>query len=269
MEKIQDLEAQMPLNSISTDALETSQMPQVIPVRIRRCFSVPFQMDPEGPSIAWIQDLPSSFFGETSPLGFLETYPPQVFIAHEIGQKYPQSQTTLSIDFISCKPNHPPYSLALRLFEIFSKSINIFFPVLEQTSLESLLNSTYNMNESTQTSTKHEYELFYLVLAVSSFLSKRHDPGLGWLGEMWFKQATFDLDPLNNHSSKQSQLFLFQRTILISIYLLLSPKSGDIWRNLGFAIRIFFDLAHRSSMDGERDQHLFLILTRTLYCLER
>jgi hypothetical protein len=98
----------------------------------------------------------------------------------------------------------------------------------------------------------------------------KKDQNLLWLHICYvFEEATSQLDGTCEHSSIISNLYLLRRILLICMYLLLSPSTGDIWRNLGFAVRLYFDMAHRPT---EGDEELFdgqlHMLSRTIYCIE-
>ncbi|RSL88335.1 hypothetical protein CDV31_016077 [Fusarium ambrosium] len=79
---------------------------------------------------------------------------------------------------------------------------------------------------------------FFLVLAVSSRIGQVSQANLSSQAEAYFRSAVSDI------------------------------RSGDVWRHLGFAIRHFFDLAHRPSMEEDEFHDILCTLTRTLYCLE-
>ena len=167
-----------------------------------------------------------------------------------------------------CNEGLPPIAVATRLFGIFARSVNVFFPVVENSSLERIIHIAYN-SEGVEGCDQNR-QLFFTILAIASLVAKRSNPNLPFFAGEYLQQAAWNLnDESCDHSSKTSQIFIFQRTLLVSIYLLLSPSSGDIWRNLGFAIRLFFDLSHRSFVEGDEELLLFHMLTRTLYCLER
>ncbi|CAM1508650.1 Fc.00g054980.m01.CDS01 [Cosmosporella sp. VM-42] len=162
--------------------------------------------------------------------------------------------------------NRPPVSVAMGLFHLFSRSANTFFPVMDVSSVEDVLSYCYG--NDIDTAFRHRHEIFYLILAIASQIAKRDDSVLGACANAYFKKAVSQLSTTCEHSSRSENIFLLQRTLLITVYLLLSPGSGDIWRTLGFAIRLFLDLSHRPSMDEDEDHYLFCLLTRTLYCLE-
>lgn len=164
-------------------------------------------------------------------------------------------------------PGLPSIAVATGLFDIFARSVNVFFPVVESLSLERILQIAYR-SEDVEDSDQNR-QLFFSILAIAALVAKRNDPSLPSLARAYFEQAAWRYNVACDHSSKANQVFIFQRTLLISIYILLSPSSGDIWRNLGFAIRLFFDLSHRSFVEGDAELRLFHMLTRTLYCLER
>ncbi|KAM5362855.1 hypothetical protein ACJZ2D_012304 [Fusarium nematophilum] len=161
--------------------------------------------------------------------------------------------------------NRPPMPVALGPFHLFSRSANAFFPILEPDSLGTVVSQAYADENS---GSEGSHTIFYLVLAIGSSIAKRNEPVLGSWAESFFHKATAHLDTTCDHSSRPFNILVLQRTLLICVYLLISPSSGDIWRHLGFAIRLFFDLSHRPSEDEDKHHSLFCTLTRTLYCLE-
>ncbi|KAM5350416.1 hypothetical protein ACJ41O_006921 [Fusarium nematophilum] len=165
-----------------------------------------------------------------------------------------------------CRDRRIKCRLALGPFHLFSRSANAFFPILEPDSLGTVVSQAYADENS---GSEGSHTIFYLVLAIGSSIAKRNEPVLGSWAESFFHKATAHLDTTCDHSSRPFNILVLQRTLLICVYLLISPSSGDIWRHLGFAIRLFFDLSHRPSEDEDKHHSLFCTLTRTLYCLER
>ncbi|KAH8887191.1 hypothetical protein GQ53DRAFT_328240 [Thozetella sp. PMI_491] len=163
--------------------------------------------------------------------------------------------------------NRPDLSTVLRLFAVFQKSVHVWYPVMNDDSLQSLLSCCHN--EPVDSCLDNNQELFYLILAISSQLSKRAEPWIGFTPAAYFDKATSHVDTSCNHSSGSSTLHMMQRSLLICIYLLLSPGGGDIWRNLGFAIRLYFDMSHgRFENINDLDEGHLAMLARTLYCIE-
>jgi hypothetical protein len=166
-------------------------------------------------------------------------------------------------DFANIDP--PPKEVALCLSSLFSRSINTFYPTMKDEQLEHIMAAPYDRNGSM---TGHDQELFYLILAISSQLAKGSNQSRDLNPEAYLRKATSLMERSHHRWLHVDQLFLLQRTLLISIYLLLCPGSGDIWRNLGFAIRMYFDLAHRPLETDDMDDGLMDMLCRTVYCLE-
>ena len=188
--------------------------------------------------------------------------------------KTPQSLKT-AINLGSC-PDHiypipdatlPPFSVAEGLFRLFSRSANVFFPVLETTMLDQILSTAYRSDS--EESIKPTLDLFYLILAIAALTGKRNGPSTATQARSWFLKATSSMSTQCDHSSLLENIILLQRTLLMCVFLLLSPGSGDLWRHLGYAIRHFFDLSHRPLTEEEEYGHLICTLTRTLYYLER
>jgi hypothetical protein len=211
----------------------------------------------------------TSFFGPWSSLGLLTTLirrKPLLNSTQRI-QAAPEMADPVSLGVMVPQIDRPPISVASALFGLFSISANAFFPILDPSSLGQVISQCYDTDPGSRFG--HAQELFYLILAISTVIAKRNEPVLAAWSNAYFDKATILLDTNCDHSSRHANISLLQRTLLICVYLLLSPKSGDIWRHLGFAIRLFFDLSHRPSMDEDEDDSLFCTLTRTLYCLER
>jgi hypothetical protein len=161
----------------------------------------------------------------------------------------------------------PPMSTAISLFQLFTRSANVFYPILQPAKLDEILAQCYANNDRyVKTDTR---EFFFLVLAVSSRIGQVGQANPSTQAEGYFRSAISEMSTTCNHASRAENIALLQRTLLICLYLLLSPGSGDVWRHLGFAIRHFFDLAHRPSMEEDEFHDILCTLTRTLYCLER
>ncbi|KAH8173715.1 amidase domain-containing protein [Sarocladium implicatum] len=160
----------------------------------------------------------------------------------------------------------PPISTAVSLCQLFARSANVFYRIMDQPTLDGILSYCYSNNQRDSHDGTHE--ILYLVFAIASVIGKRSDPGLAAQAESYFAKATSRMSTTCDHSSRDANIMLLQRTLLICIYLRLKPGSGDVWRHLGFAIRHFFDLAHRPSMEEDKYHDTLCTLTRTLYCLE-
>lgn len=161
----------------------------------------------------------------------------------------------------------PEVSNTSALFAVFYRSIHVWYPVMSDDALQKLL-SCFS-TEPFGSSLSPNQELSYLILAISAQLTKRAEPHSGFTAAAYFKKATSDIDTSCDHSSGSQTLHMMQRTLLICLYLLLSPGEGDIWRNLGFAIRLYFDMSHGrfENLDSLDEGHLAM-LARTLYCIE-
>lgn len=155
----------------------------------------------------------------------------------------------------------PPRPNAEALVKIFARSVNIFYPTMHSHALDEMLLAAYDFPESFAGT--FEERIFHLVIAIALQLTRRDDTSVGFTPNVYFRKAVY------GYYSNTSQVLLLQENLLICIYLLLSPRSGDIWRNLGFSVRVYFDLGHHPSDDVDPDEQLAPLLFRTLYCLER
>ncbi|KAH6647875.1 hypothetical protein BKA67DRAFT_400050 [Truncatella angustata] len=160
----------------------------------------------------------------------------------------------------------PSVSVAVSLFRLYARSVNIFFPILEASVLDRMI-SQYSENNG-EGLVGRSRELFYLILAVATLICKRNEPTLATNANSHFLKAISIMSTDCDHSSMSENITLLQRTLLICVYLLLSPESGDIWRHLGFAIRHFLDLSHGRLREEDELYQVFCKLSRTIYCLE-
>ncbi|KPM38688.1 hypothetical protein AK830_g7887 [Neonectria ditissima] len=252
--------AVMPQRSLPDDPSRTPPRAILVPTpcALDQSASLPYEQTRFAPS--------KSFFGPWSSLGFLAT----VMKRRPLWNSTRTIQTAFEmfepVSISTLTPHHrPPMSVASGLFGLFSMSANTFFPILDASSLKGIISECYDAGDDARFG--HTQELFYLILAIAATIA-RNEPVLAAWSKAYFDKAINQLDPSCDHSSRHANISLLQRTLLICIYLLLSPESGDIWRHLGFAIRLFFDLSHRPSLDKDEDDSLFCTLTRTLYCLE-
>lgn len=207
-----------------------------------------------------------SFFGPRTLLGSLRALfqrMPDYKIPGALKQAA-SIRRSLQFDIQSPRVDLPSSTIS-SLLHLFSTSAHAFFPILDETTLETMIASVYDMESYF---TQDDHGILYLVLAIASSVVKRSEPTFAYWAPLFFKQAIEKATIVSNHS-RSDNIALFQRTLLICVYLLLNPEAGDIWRNLGFAIRLFLDLSHRPSDDEVEDHHLFCMLTRSLYCLER
>lgn len=209
------------------------------------------------------------FFGVTSHLASIcSVFNPATVLAPETreGQlcaaKYFGSSTsTLPV---GC----PDESTASRLFAVFYGSVHMWYPVMDDETLQKLLSRCHMEAEVSPLTA--DLELSYLILAISRQLTKKSEPQLDFTAATYFQKATADVDTSCDHSSGSETIHMMQRSLLICIYLLLSPGQGDIWRNLGFAIRLYFDMSHgRFENLNSLDEGHLTMLARTLYCIER
>uniref|UniRef100_A0A8H7K7I6 Zn(2)-C6 fungal-type domain-containing protein n=1 Tax=Bionectria ochroleuca TaxID=29856 RepID=A0A8H7K7I6_BIOOC len=222
-----------------------------------RCMGWPEQHD-EGKSS-------HHFFGPWSSLGCLRehliNYPswelPLMLGASQTGE----NENTPGFEF-----KRFPVSVELSLVLLYTRSANTFFPILDEYCLQRIY-ASYR-GEGTELNFDGNQDIIYLVVAIACQVRKKKEVSFACWATLYFDQALSNLDTTCDHSSRPRNIQLLQRTLLICVYLILSPSSGDVWRHLGFGIRLFFDLSHLPSEDEDKDHDLFCMLTRTLYTLE-
>ncbi|CAH0053871.1 unnamed protein product [Clonostachys solani] len=235
--------------------------------------SVPSKDGPEtsrgtSTSSKWITNTDHIFFGVSSHLASITspTLPLTNSHSETLGSEPNAGWTSGSLISTAQIAGPPDLSIATRLFAVFSKSVHVWYPIMNDESLQSLLLCC--STETLDPCSDQKLELFYLVLAIASLLTKRAEPLLSSTPAAYFNRAISNADTNCDHSSGPSTLHMMQRSLLICIYLLLSPGSGDIWRNLGFAIRLHFDMSHGRSENMYLDEGHHTMLARTLYCIE-
>ncbi|KAH8667049.1 hypothetical protein BX600DRAFT_285340 [Xylariales sp. PMI_506] len=209
-----------------------------------------------------------SFFGISSHLSCISPVLSPLARLTPMSLSYePDAIPSVNINTLTNQVPHCASSTVLHLFATFSRSAHIWYPVMDDASLNNLLSSS--AIDRLGSALDHAHELIFLILAIGSQLTKRAEHCVSFTSIAYFERATAHLDTTCEHSSTSSNLYLLQRTLLICIYLLLTPSAGDIWRNLGFAVRLYFDLSHRPAETSDpRDTSQLCMLSRTLYCLE-
>ncbi|KAK1460570.1 hypothetical protein CCUS01_08918 [Colletotrichum cuscutae] len=206
------------------------------------------------------------FFGPWSSLGCLRDQ-----LQHKASYKLPCTAMRNTIPTFSFQSlvsfQSLPESLAAPIFNLFSRSVNTFFPIFQPQTLNNILTTYYHPNAVPPC--PHNTPLFNLIIALGAQISSKSTPSLFALAEHHFQNAISSLPITCAHASRTENVSLLQRTLLICVYTLLQPSAGDVRRHLGFAIRLFLDLSHRPSMEEDEDHGVFCMLTRTLYTLER
>ncbi|KAG9234312.1 fungal-specific transcription factor domain-containing protein [Amylocarpus encephaloides] len=161
--------------------------------------------------------------------------------------------------------NLPPYQVASALVKKFSHSVNLFYPTMPERELDELLSTAYDKPQEIRGT--FEEQTLLIILGIASRLMRWSYHDSLSASNAYFQQGMSE-DQIMHEKTSTSQVLLLQRSLLICIYLLFTPGSGDLWRNLGFSIRLYFDMVHRPSSGGESETELAVMLYRTLYCLE-
>ncbi|KAI1867245.1 uncharacterized protein JN550_007297 [Neoarthrinium moseri] len=220
------------------------------------------------PGIHQSKNLDRCFYGRSSSLSYLLrglttksesmlTLPAQGPLAWQA--QPPELQTP-------SEPAVPPVAVTSALSHVFTSSVNVFYPTLKGPHLDRIMSNLYR--DQINRRGTWDRGLGYLVLAIGSKLGAGANIGITHTPEIYYAKALQLLQGRRHNWRALDQLSLLQRTLLICLYLLLDPASGDIWRYLGFAIRIYFDLSHRPAEDDDMDEELLSMLSKTLYCLE-
>lgn len=202
------------------------------------------------------------YFGPTSAFAVLAKH-----LSNTIGTTPPE-QLQFDRVFTTSSPNPslPAPQITIAIFGLFANSINLFYPTIVEQQLETILIAA--QSDQGNTLAEYDQDLMYLIVAIGSRLSRQPDHQTTISSQDYFHKATHHPERSRDSWIHADQLLLLQRHTLICIYLLLNPAAGDLWRNLGFAIRSYFDLAHSPSTGDMSREDLTRLLFRTIYSLE-
>ena len=178
------------------------------------------------------------FLGCSSALArlkhILSLRPTLTAISHRVGLERPFPQRSEILDIPDALM--PSKMTASTILYLFSRSVNVFYPTIKYHHMNSLIQNGYSQGFPNS----HDKDIFYLILAIGSQLSRTSQTSLPFASHVYFHKATYHPEVSRATWLQLSPLSLLQRTLLICIYLLLNPASGDVWRNLGFAISFVF-----------------------------
>jgi len=164
---------------------------------------------------------------------------------------------------IQHRPTLPPQTTTMALLSVYNNSINVVTNVISIEALHEICGNIYGGSEATDI---FELQTLHLVLAISLQLLSKRDHSLSNTAQAYFKEVASDSGRISTLLQRDS-LQSLRVAILICIYVLLRPSSGDIWRLVGFASRLCLGMISTPrSVNAEKET--FELLYQTLLCID-
>ena len=164
---------------------------------------------------------------------------------------------------IQHRPTLPPQATTMALLSVFNNSLNVVCHVISIEALHQTCAHIYGGNECTDI---FELQTLYLVLATSLQLLSNRDHSLSNTAEAYFKEVASDSGRISSLLQRNS-LKSLRVAILLCVYVLLRPNSGDIWRLVGFASRLCLGMIN-APRSGKTEKETFELLYQTLLCID-
>lgn len=205
------------------------------------------------------------FFGPTSALSQLAGQHVSAIPAENEEQSWPKTThmglRTLSRQIFRQELNLPPEATASMLVEVFKNSINTLCYIINHNELDRIQTGLY---EHTNGLDPFDVKSYYLILAISLQVLSKGDPSLSATSAAYFQHA---MKSGSCESLKRYSITSFRSGMLICVYMMLRPHTGDIWRMIGFACRVCFDIGNMSKRTSEEEQE-YILVYRTLYSID-
>ena len=156
--------------------------------------------------------------------------------------------------------NLPPQSLVREILEYYQQSVEVFFPVIgsELSSQLSALLSTGS--ETLQDDSSVEFAILRLLLAISFQLMARYNPSLSSIALAYFLNIS---EARLREALSRPNVTTLQLLTLISIYLMLDRRGGNVWTALDQALCLSETLELKCERNGLLGQ-----IRNTLFVLE-
>lgn len=101
----------------------------------------------------------------------------------------------------------PSYPAAATLIQSFSRSVNIFYPTIQQHVLENLLSTAHDTTDTIHGT--FEEQNFYIILAIASHLTREKPPSSAFTSNAYFMKGTSG-DSIMHEKTSTSQVLLLQ-----------------------------------------------------------
>ena len=163
---------------------------------------------------------------------------------------------------IQHRPTLPPQATTMALLGVFNNSMNVVCHVISMEALEQTYASILAGNEGVDI---FEFQTLHLCLAISLQLLSRRDHSLSNTAQAYFKEVASDSGRISSLLQRNS-LKSLRVAILLCVYVLLRPSSGDIWRLVGFASRLCLGMINTPR--SEKEKETFELLYQTLLCID-
>ncbi|OQV06540.1 hypothetical protein CLAIMM_11092 [Cladophialophora immunda] len=201
----------------------------------------------------------TTFLGSSSPIYHLKTALEDVSTQETNHDESIEDYDELNdIETASSTQGLPTGRTAKKLVETYRNSIERLFPVLGDQTMASMLAIAQNIEHAPPTG--DERILVLLILAISTRLRSKRDSRLAGISAAYLRTAMADSDAFRRLSQQPGETGL-RLTLLLSLYLLLDPLAGNVWRLLGYACRLCTDLRWELSSPLRSQQ-----IDWTLYC---
>lgn len=164
---------------------------------------------------------------------------------------------------IQHRPTLPPQATTMALLSVFSNSINVICRVISIEALQQTCAYIYAGNDCTDV---FELQTLHLVLAISLQLLSKRDHSLSNTAQAYFHEVASDSGRISSLLQRNS-LRSLRVAILLCIYVLLRPNSGDIWRLVGFASRLCLGMIN-TPRSNKSEKETFELLYQTLLCID-
>ncbi len=168
------------------------------------------------------------------------------------GSILPSNNPTLSLydHMTRTESKKPGREIAKALFDCYYQSIESFYPIIGLRNLQHILDSAYEPSPNIFTPAEAEV-LFDIIIAISLWLSGKDDSRLLPVSRSIFRKVT--VDSISKSTLGTSKTKTLQITLLMSVYALLSPISGNPWRLLGHACRLCLEGISEKLLYQNRD----------------
>jgi hypothetical protein len=206
------------------------------------------------------------FFGATSSISQLAELKCSTTLSEKDFRLSPKSTSnclkSLQKLTIQHRPTLPPQPTTMALLSVFNNSINVIARVISIDALQQTCLHIYAGNECTDV---FELQTLHLVLAISLQLLSGRDHSLSNTAQTYFKEVASDSGRISSLLQRDS-LTSLRVAILLCVYVLLRPNSGDIWRLVGFASRLCLGMINTPRTNTEKET--FELLYQTLLCID-
>jgi hypothetical protein len=208
------------------------------------------------------------FFGATSTIAHLENVRngkiipeiPAQLTSFSAGLELP----SLSRSMLTHHPDLPPLSTCLSLVDVFSNSINILYPVSSPEGLKAICASTFN--EGPLYPERLDVQTLYIILAISLHLLSKNDHSLSTAADAYFHLVHRSANQMSS-LVQRNNLEPLRIAILVATYLMLRPKSGNLWRVVGFCSRLCLGMVNLPR-GSKKEEAEYQVLFKTLLCID-